>query len=281
MDNFIPDATTSSNRNVFVIAIVLIIIVATVLIWYFKPRAKEALSLGPYILLDRTKSQTGEPNWKSILTAEQATLTSGNNTTCSFFVYMDDINRERIPIVTADGGYMFKYLVLIGNSIGIKLDPIHQKAIVTIVPMPAADRYYEQKNIVIEKFLIAKWNQITVTVEGRTVDIYINGKLESSTLLDNVPYSSFNGLMLNTSPDFSGQAGLFQMWPERRTISQIHKNYKRNTDTRGKPLIPDKSPSWRDILDRLKENMCSNTGICGLGVQAKVGPMQYVNYEFA
>jgi hypothetical protein len=292
IDRMTTDGTAAAR--VFVVAVLTVVVIAGIIFWYLKPRANNALAIGPYVLRDPRKldgsSKGGkpggaDPQWISVLTAEQAINTSANNITCSFFVYMDEVNRERIPIGSPDGDYRFQHLVTIGVPIGIMLDPIHQKLILDIAQAHVADANTAPKanikRLVIENVMVAKWNQITVTVEGRTVDIYVNGILKTSTLLDNVAFSKFYGLMLNTSPDFSGQAGLFQMWPRRLTVSEISENYRRNTDTRGKPLIPDIQPTWRDILDGMKINICRNTGICGFGVQVAVSPLQYVNYEFA
>jgi hypothetical protein len=130
--------------------------------------------------------------------------------------------------------------------------------------------------------MIAKWNQVAFTIEGRTIDIYLNGKLVKSKLLDNVPASQMGSLILNNSPDFTGQAGFFQAWPYRRTTVQMMDNYKRNTDPRGKPLIPDIGPKLtpRDALRDLKERICKATGFCGLSIVVG-SPLNYVEYEFA
>jgi hypothetical protein len=120
---------------------------------------------------------------------------------------------------------------------------------------------------------------VTVCVEGRSVDVFINGILASSMQLDNVPAAPMSGLFLNASPDFQGQVALMQVWRERRTSQQILENYKRNTDTRGRPLLPATSWTWGNIVDKMKEAICRGTGFCGLRISS--GPLDYVEYEFA
>ncbi len=272
------DITQASPKKTLIIVILSIIVIAGIVFWYFRPKARDVTIMGPYELRGRSDKSVLNP-WISLMDADQIISTTGNNITCSFFVYMNDVNRERIPIGNTVDDFKYQYLAIVGNSIGVMLDPIHQKAKVTIVPMPVSGTTFKWSDIEINDVMIAKWNQITITVEGRTVDIYLNGILATSTLLDNVPFMQFSGMMLNTSPDFSGQAGLIQVWPERRTTKQILENYKRNTDTRGKPLIPDKGFTFRDAWNRLTRSICKTTGFCGLRVE--VAPMQYVEYDFA
>jgi hypothetical protein len=140
----------------------------------------------------------------------------------------------------------------------ILLDPIHQVARVRIKPLTKTAIIQPDMvtNIDIENFMITRWNQLTITIEGRTVDVYLNGALAKSTLLENLPILNPVGVLLETSPDFSGQTGLFQAWPHRLTESAVAKNYKRNTDTRGKPLIPDSSYSFLKMLQNLRDALC-------------------------
>ena len=86
------------------------------------------------------------------------------------------------------------------------------------------------------------------------------------------------GLLLETIPDFSGQAGLFQAWPGRLTGPEGIRNYKRNTDLRGKPAIPEQAVDFSEVWNTLKEGLCK-IGFCGF--KYDVGPLQYVDYEFA
>jgi hypothetical protein len=190
------------------------------------------------------------------------------------------VNRERIPIAGPAGDFRFKpFLFLLGVG-DILLDPIHQMARVRIKPLTQGALINPDTvtSIDVDNFMIARWNQLTVTLEGRTVDIYLNGVLAKSTLLDNLPILNPVGILLETSPDFSGQAGLFQAWPRRLTESQIAVNYARNADTRGKPRIPDVGYTLAEFLKGFRTEFCS-LGFCGNLLNT--GPLNYVDYEFA
>ena len=191
---------------------------------------------------------------------------------------MEDTSAERIPQI-AQGEFKFKPTLHILGVGSIILDPIYQKALIRITPL--TNLYGEAKfqDIEIPNVSVAKWHQIAVTVIGRSVDVYLNGFLVKSALLENVPVIYPVGVELETVPDYVGQAGLFQAWPTRLTVSEVARNYKQNTDLRGKPLLPDHQISFSDIWNKLKEQLCTSVGFCG--VSFNVGPMQYIDYEYA
>ncbi len=270
------DSPNLSRIGIGVLILAVIIVCVYTYKWYMKRTQKEITVPGPYALSTETVTNP----WTSLLSAEQSQkLTSVNNTTLSFFTYVEKQTANLNPLTVPDGDYSrLNYLIALGYSLGIKIDPIHEKAIVDIysVGVPGDNKSITVKrSIVVDNVPILRWNQITITIEGRTVDIYINGVLATSTLLENVPFSEFFGIWLNKSPDFMGQVCLFQIWSERRTATQILENYKRNTDIRGKPLVPD----FRLEIKHLLTSFCSMTGICGF--QFETGPLKYIDYEFA
>jgi hypothetical protein len=132
--------------------------------------------------------------------------------------------------------------------------------------------------LTIDNFMVGRWNQVLLTLEGRSLDVYLNGAIANSTLLDNLPILNPVGVLLNTSPEFTGQAGLVQGWPYRLTESDVIANYKRNTTTRGKPLIPDIQPSFTDIWSRFLRGLC-DVGFCVNGL--KTNAAEYIDYEYA
>lgn len=274
---------------------------AVFLYWVFRPRAQEVTALGPYKLhgvgLEAPKSsritlfdvsdlnRTDDDNWivralKNIFGFGRQTGGNklGNNFTVSGFFYMDDISAERIPQVAA-GEFKFKPTLFILGVGTITLDPIYQKARVRISPLTNLFGEQKYEDIEIPNVTVAKWHQITVAVLGRSVDVYLNGVLVKSALLENVPTIYPVGVELETVPDFIGQAGLFQAWGSRLTVSEVARNYKRNTDLRGKPFIPDPTIGLSDMLSKIKEQMCANLGFCGFSMST--GPLQYIDYEYA
>ena len=264
---------------IFLSLVVLVLILGGIAYWWFKPKAEHATSIGPFVL----SGDTGKPKTdttKPIFDQAQIHSALGNNFTLGTFVYMNDVQSENIPIGGPEGDFRFKPFLYILGVGDILLDPIHQVARIRIKPLTRTAIITPDTitNIDIENFMITRWNQLVVTVEGRTVDVYLNGALAKSTLLENLPILNPVGVLLETSPDFSGQSGLFQAWPRRLTESEIATNYKRNTDTRGKPLIPDSTYSFWKMFQDLGDSLCKK-GFCDFNFVSD--PLKYVDYEYA
>jgi hypothetical protein len=252
-------------------------LVGGVLYWWFRPRPHHATVMGPWSLKGVTASASGSSQ-ETILDSSQLLKTMGNNFTLSFFVYMDEVNAERIPIAGPAGDYRFKPLVYILGVGTVVVDPLHQKALVQIQPLTDRARVNAPVTIEVDNFVVARWNQLTLCVEGRSADVYLNGRLIKSALMENVPALQPVGLLLETIPDFSGTAALFQAWPRRLTGGEVQRNYKQNTDLRGRPAIPSPGVQWAEVWDNLKGQLCK-VGFCGF--KYDVGPLQYVDYDFA
>lgn len=261
------------SPRVFLIGgLVIAVIVFVVLLWYFWPRTNDSTVVGPFVLSATPKLTSA----LTVFTQSQITKSLGNNFSLGFFVYMDKLNEARIPFAGSPGDYRIKPFVNILGVGSISVDPIHQEVRFSV--NTTSPEFGKKADLTVDAFAIARWNQVLITVEGRTVDMYVNGALRQSILLSNIPVWTPVGVLLETSPDFSGQAGLFQAWPYRLTEAAIMKNYKRNTDTRGKPHIPDKEPSVSDIFSHMKFNLCK-FGFCS---KPKVtSPTEYVEYQYA
>lgn len=272
MEDFFSQPVLQQSRpmGLYIGIVCVILLVGIVLYWWFKPNNLTKTVKGPFVLNGHATANSTE----TIFSHNDVETTLGNNFTLSFFVYMDDVNRERISIGGPEGDFRFKPLLYILGVGDILIDPIHQVGHVRIKPLNPEGK----ASIDVENCMVARWNQLVVTMEGRSVDVYLNGNLASSAVLDNLPSLKPLGVLLEKSPDFAGQTGLFQAWPRRLTEQEIVRNYKRNTDTRGKPLLPDIGPSILDIFRDMGKGLCE-VGFCGF--RFRTGPLEYVDYEFA
>jgi hypothetical protein len=178
-------------------------------------------------------------------------------------------------------------LLRIGTAMEVVLNPMKNQCELDI--LQAKPQEYETANVrkrdtlrrtvIVPDIFITKWYQFTICVEGRSVDVYVNGKLKTSGYLDNVPTNPFNGIQLNLSPDFSGQVCFIEMSPTRKSSAEILRNYERLTDERGRPDIPSTLFSFSGFGERIKAALCKSTGFCQSTVPT--GPLDYVDYEFA
>jgi hypothetical protein len=273
------DALTGQQSTALVL--LLIVAVAGILVWYFRYKPKDVVAVGPFSM-----GMGGDAGWKQLLTPDQIATNVSNNITCSMFVYVNADSVKKLP-VNMDGSYKMKYVCVIGSTLGIGINAAKQEVVVDVLQTPPTDartgnmrvrEMVEQNSVrtlTVKNVPVSKWNQITVSVEGRSLDVYINGVLSTSAVLDNLPISAFSGILLNQSPDFDGQVALVQIWPMRKTSREVRANYMAQIDTRGKPRVPEQGLSLSGAWD----HFCKSTSLCGFRVD--VGPLEYVDYEFA
>jgi hypothetical protein len=94
----------------------------------------------------------------------------------------------------------------------------------------------EPEKIVLPRVPMQKWIQIGMTFEGRTVDLYVNGKLVKSDTLNNLPQNSNSSITIVTG-GIMGQIGYIQLWPRRLTVNDIGSNYIDTSDSQGRPYL--------------------------------------------
>jgi hypothetical protein len=276
-------------RFIFLIVVLLIIAGAIVYILYFMPKSDETTVLGPFVLNGiPSEADSSGSKLESVLTARQLSTSLKSNFTISFFIYMDKLNMERIPFAGPEGEYRFKPLVKLIGVGEFVLNPVHQRALLRLTPLVPSvmnGKFKTPPYAEITNVMNSRWNQITITLEGRSIDIYLNSKHATSLILENLTWTNPTGMLLETSPDFWGQAGMIQAWPRRLTEREIVENYKRVTDLRGKPNIPDAKPTFKSIWQELYKLMCK-AGFCpnsGKGSQGRLrtNGLEYVDYEYA
>jgi len=276
-------------RFIFLIVVLLIVAGAIVYVLYFMPKSDETTVLGPFVLNGiPSEADSSGSKLESVLTARQLSTSLKSNFTISFFIYMDKLNMERIPFAGPEGEYRFKPLVKLIGVGEFVLNPVHQRALLRLTPLVPSvmnGKFKTPPYAEITNVMNSRWNQITITLEGRSIDIYLNSKHATSLILENLTWTNPTGMLLETSPDFWGQAGMIQAWPRRLTEREIVENYKRVTDLRGKPNIPDAKPTFKSIWQELYKLMCK-AGFCpnsGKGSQGRLrtNGLEYVDYEYA
>jgi hypothetical protein len=96
-----------------------------------------------------------------------------------------------------------------GPKLGDVLDKVSHK-------VSGSDAHQTQTHsCTVNNIPIQKWVNILVTGRGRTVDIYLDGKLVRTCLLPGVPVIN-SGSPVKLTPDggFAGETNRFQFWPE-------------------------------------------------------------------
>lgn len=90
--------------------------------------------------------------------------------------------------------------------------------------------------VIIPRFTLQRWNQLTLTLEGRTLDVYVNGKLMTSAHLSNVPPQGTASITV-VPENVMGTVALAQVWNRRLTVSDVAANYATMADSQGQPFL--------------------------------------------
>ena len=78
----------------------------------------------------------------------------------------------------------------------------------------------------VENIPLQKWVNIVYVLNNRSVDIYVNGKLERTCILEGIPVNLKNDkLTINYNSGFYGKMGKFQYYTSTLSPEQIAKIY--------------------------------------------------------
>jgi hypothetical protein len=114
--------------------------------------------------------------------------------------------------------------------------------------------------VVLPSVPMQRWVQVTMTMEGRTMDFYLNGKLIKSHSFANVPPSSAASIILLPN-NLMGQMAYVQVWPRRLTVTEVENNYVDTCDSRGRPYL---GPELLKAIKGFKvPNLFCPNGVCG------------------
>lgn len=93
---------------------------------------------------------------------------------------------------------------------------------------------YDISVTLVENFPIQKWINLTISFYGRTLDIYLDGKLIKTTVLQNTVYntnSSTYDVLVTPNGGFDGLTSGFQYYPNPLNPSQAWDIYKKGYST--------------------------------------------------
>jgi hypothetical protein len=123
---------------------------------------------------------------------------------------------------------------------------------------------------------LQRWTQITMTLEGRTVDLYVNGALVKSDILDSMPPRA-NASITIVPEGIMGETAYIQLWARRLTVSDIGANFIDTSDSQGRPYL---GPAFFEALNTISvpNLFCSNDD-CGAAPTAT--PSQSWEFPYA
>lgn len=105
---------------------------------------------------------------------------------------------------------------------------------------------------VIDNVPIQKWTNVVVSMYGRTLDVYLDGKLVRTCVIPGVPRVD-NNMDLNVTPNggFSGWTSAFKYWPHASNPQEAYNIYK---DGFGKSILANAISKYRLRFSMVKNN---------------------------
>jgi len=129
-----------------------------------------------------------------------------------------------------------------------------------------------------------KWHQITMTVSGARVCVYVDGNQQGNCIsLPNVPLGAPSGLYFLQGQGPAAVLASLQAYPRVLSSTEIAANYKSTSDSSGNPTnIPSSTVSFSDMGKSLVTLFCK-TGLCppNTSGDVRLGPFQQINYEYS
>lgn len=120
-----------------------------------------------------------------------------------------------------------------------------------------------------------KWFHTAIAIEGRTIDIYVNGVHAKSVQLPNVLKQATDGIQMVGNSGILGKMALWSITESRLSEQEVLSQYKATSDNIGNPILPvDYSFIWKFP----SFNLCPGMPWC----EEVVGDCKtYVKYEYA
>ena len=150
-----------------------------------------------------------------------------NTYTLALYFKMDsvpDMRAQDTPVLTWPNVWNLNY------------KPAQEQLVWIFSQISNSNRAAEPQKVTVNNIPLQRWNQIVISFEGRTVDIYCNGTINSSTTLNNVPPIPNASITLLPS-NIVGEVAYIQLWPRRLTTGEVASNYVETSDSQGRPYL--------------------------------------------
>ena len=185
-------------------SVFIFILVVNCLVWFF----------------NREKMLSNYSSAKTATTIDAKSTPVGNNYnyTYGIWIYVDDwsYNFGREKIIFSKG--TMSPNVSLGateNNLKVKLQI-------------DAENVWSQFECGIDNVPLQKWTHLLISVNGRTLDIYMNGKLVRTCVMNGVPvYDSTSPTFLTPNGGFSGFTSKFKFWSDTINPQQAWNIYQR------------------------------------------------------
>jgi hypothetical protein len=200
-----------------IVVLVLVAIIVFVVLQY-KQTAPKSETKGPIDLW--------APGSAVFVSRDNTNKYMKGNWTFAFYVRFDAVPdmRTDVPFLVWPGSWALDY------------NPAQETLLWKVNAAPDGSYGATQQVIRVPGVPLQRWTQVLLTLEGRTLDAYINGSLVLSDQLTNVPQMTSGSITIQPN-NIMGQAAYIQLWGRRLTGGEISGNYADTSDSQGRPML--------------------------------------------
>lgn len=220
-------AQAASNETLFlpivgtVIGVVLIALIVIVALRFREGRATTTLT-GPLDLYEPKPSPI-------VVSRDVVAKQMGGSYTLSFYVTLDavpDMRAAATPLLTWP------------SIMNVGYNAAQEQLVWTIQQTPDSTGTTNPEIVTLDGVPMQKWTQVAMALQGRSLDLFVNGQLVKSVLLDNLPPIPKSVASITVvGGGIMGQIAVAQVWSRRLTVTEIYNNYVDTSDSQGRPYI--------------------------------------------
>lgn len=166
------------------------------------------------------------PESPIVLDRDTVTKYLSGSYTLSFYLQIDDVPDMRtasMPLFTWPKVWNMNY------------SPSTEQMHWVFTQTPTQDGAASE-TVTISNVPLQRWIQIAMVFEGRSVDLFVNGTLVKSELLNNLPTAANSSITIVPN-NVMGTLAWIQLWSRRLSISEITTNYMDTSDSQGRPYL--------------------------------------------
>lgn len=115
----------------------------------------------------------------------------------------------------------------------------------------------KNESVILENVPLQRWTNLIITINGRAVDLYLDGKLVKTKVLNNVPKTTRSPVLLTPNGGFGGSTANFLFFNRALNPREAYDLYKEGCG--GQAWFSDIFNRYRIKLAFLKDNAEVNT----------------------
>jgi hypothetical protein len=205
--NFL-NSNTLVSKVVFIILIVIGFVIAlqfgtTLLGYLFEPASSPVLVSGMKDAKKVLIIPQDPKNPNSIPVMRSTNQDKGLEFTWTVWLYLDDLvykNGQKKHIFHKGSGNFKEQTAFPNNGPGLYIHPTRNSLIVV---MNTFKNIMEE--VEITDFPMHKWVNVAIRVEGKTMDVFVNGDVALRHVFDGVPKQNYGDVFVNLNGGFSGK----------------------------------------------------------------------------